>query len=60
VATGSHASPGEFGWGGLASTAFWVAPAEDLTVVFMTQVAPSDTYPLRPQLRQLLYSAIVD
>jgi len=60
VATGSHASPGEFGWGGLASTAFWVAPAEELTVVFMTQVAPSDTYPLRPQLKQLLYSAIVD
>jgi CubicO group peptidase (beta-lactamase class C family) len=60
VATGSHASLGEFGWGGLASTVFWVAPAEDLTVVFMTQLAPSDTYPLRPQLRQLLYSALVD
>ena len=60
VATGSHASPGEFGWGGLASTAFWVAPAEDLTVVFMTQLAPSDSHPLRPQLKQLLYSAIVD
>jgi CubicO group peptidase (beta-lactamase class C family) len=60
VATGTHASPGEFGWGGLASTAFWVAPAEDLCVVFMTQLAPSDTYPLRPQLKQLVYSAIVD
>jgi CubicO group peptidase (beta-lactamase class C family) len=60
VATGTHASLGEFGWGGFASTAFFVAPAEDLTVVFLTQVAPSDTHPLRPQLRQLLYSAIVD
>jgi CubicO group peptidase (beta-lactamase class C family) len=53
-------SVGEFNWGGLASTSFWVDPAEDLTVVFMTQLMPSSTYPLRPQLRQLVYQAIVD
>jgi len=60
VATGTLTSPGEFGWGGLASTAFWVAPAEELAVVLMTQLTPSDTYPLRSQLRQLVYAAILD
>jgi CubicO group peptidase (beta-lactamase class C family) len=52
------ASEGEFNWGGMASTAFWVDPSEDLTVVFMTQVMPSSTYPIRPQLRQLVSQAI--
>jgi CubicO group peptidase (beta-lactamase class C family) len=51
---------GESYWGGMASTAFWVDPAEDLAVVFMTQLMPSSTYPLRSQLRQLVYSALVD
>jgi len=54
------ASEGEFNWGGLASTAFWVDPTEDLTVVFMTQLMPSSTYTLRPQLRQLVYQSLVD
>jgi CubicO group peptidase (beta-lactamase class C family) len=53
-------SEGEFNWGGLASTTFWVDPAEELSVVFMTQLMPSSTYNLRPQLRQLVYQAIVD
>jgi CubicO group peptidase (beta-lactamase class C family) len=51
---------GESYWGGMASTAFWVDPADDLAVVFMTQLMPSSTYPLRSQLRQLVYSALVD
>jgi CubicO group peptidase (beta-lactamase class C family) len=51
---------GESYWGGMASTAFWVDPAEDLAVVFMTQLMPSSTYPLRSQLRQLVYSALID
>src|SRR4051812_11746469 len=51
---------GEFNWGGLASTAFWVDPVDEITVVFMTQLMPSSTYPLRPQLRQLVYQAVVD
>ena len=53
-------SVGEFGWGGAASTVFWVDPVEDVTVVFLTQLLPSSTYPIRPQLRQLLYSALTD
>src|SRR5207245_9546005 len=51
------ASEGEFNWGGLASTGFWVDPREDLSVVFMTQLMPSSTYTLRPQLRQLVYQS---
>ena len=40
-------SVGEFGWGGAASTAFWVDPVEDLTVLFFTQLLPSSTHPIR-------------
>ena len=53
-------SPGEFAWGGAASTAFWVDPAEAITALFFTQLLPSSTYPLRPQLRQLVYQALTD
>jgi CubicO group peptidase (beta-lactamase class C family) len=53
-------SPGEFYWGGLASTAFWVDPAEEVTAMLFTQLAPSGVHPLRPQLHQLVYSALVD
>jgi len=53
-------SAGEYAWGGAASTAFWVDPAEELTVLFFTQLLPSTTYPIRRQLKQLVYSAIVD
>lgn len=60
TATHTLGSAGEIAWGGAASTAFWVDPVEDLTAVFLTQLLPSSTYPLRSQLRQLVYSALVD
>jgi CubicO group peptidase (beta-lactamase class C family) len=60
AATAMAGSPGEFYWGGAASTAFWVDPAEDLFVVFMTQLFPSMAYPFRAQLRGLVYQAIDD
>jgi CubicO group peptidase (beta-lactamase class C family) len=53
-------SAGEYGWGGAASTEFWVDPAEELTVLFFTQLIPSSMYPIGRELRQLVYSAIVD
>ena len=53
-------SPGEFAWGGAASTAFWIDPVEDLTVIFMTQLMPSSSYPLRRELRVLTYAALLD
>jgi CubicO group peptidase (beta-lactamase class C family) len=53
-------SDGDYFWGGAASTFFWVDPAEELVAVFMTQLMPSSTYPVRRQLRTLIYSALDD
>ena len=52
-------SPGEYAWGGMASTTFWVDPAEDLIVLLLTQLMPSSTYPLRRELRVLTYQALL-
>ncbi|WP_235035222.1 serine hydrolase [Roseomonas sp. 18066] len=53
-------TPGEFAWGGAASTAFWIDPAEEMAVILLTQMTPSSTYPIRRELRVLSYSAVVD
>lgn len=53
-------SKGEFYWGGAYSTAFFVDPVEKITMVFMTQVYPSNVYPIRRQLKTLIYSALAD
>ena len=52
-------SKGEFAWGGAASTAFWVDPVEDITLVFLTQLLPSSVHPIRPELKALVYQALV-
>ena len=52
-------SPGEYAWGGAASTGFWIDPVEDMAVILMTQLTPSSTYPIRRELRVLTYQAIV-
>lgn len=49
---------GEHHWGGAASTFFWLDPQADLYCVFLTQLMPSSTYPIRRQLRTLVYQAI--
>ncbi len=53
-------SPGEYWWGGLASTVFWVDPVEDLCVVFLTQFVPSSQYPIRRELRTLVNAAVTE
>jgi CubicO group peptidase (beta-lactamase class C family) len=53
-------SAGELTWGGAASTAFWIDPSEELTVSFYTQMLPSSSYPIRSQLRQLVYQTLVN
>ena len=53
-------SVGDYAWGGAASTYFWNDPSEDLTVLFMTQLLPSSSYPIRRQLKALVYQALVD
>ena len=47
---------GDYGWGGAASTNYWVDPVDDLTVVFLTQLLPSSTHPIRSQLKQLVHA----
>jgi len=59
IAAGSIARADRY-WGGAASTYFWFDPEADLSVVFMTQLIPSNTYDLRRQLKQLVYAAIED
>ncbi|HJM88129.1 MAG TPA: serine hydrolase domain-containing protein [Dehalococcoidia bacterium] len=53
-------TPGEFYWGGAASTAFFVSPKEDLIMLFLTQLMPSSSYPIRRELRATVYASIVD
>jgi CubicO group peptidase (beta-lactamase class C family) len=59
AANRSMASEGTFAWGGAASTAFWVDPVAEVCVVFMTQLLPSSTHPLRKQLQVGVYQALV-
>ncbi len=56
----SLSSEGTFGWGGAASTVFWVDPLEEITVSFFTQLLPSGTYPIRRELQRLVYATLVD
>jgi len=51
---------GEYAWGGAASTAFWIDPAEDMAVILLTQLMPSSTYPIRRELRVLSYQSVID
>ena len=60
AASQSLGSVGQYAWGGAASTAFWIDPVEELAVVFMTQLLPSNTYPLRRHLQAGVYQALVD
>ena len=58
--TGLPVSGGSFGWGGAASTFFWVDPAEDIAVVFMTQLLPSNSTSIRAHLMKGVNAALLD
>lgn len=51
-------SAGDYFWGGAASTFFWIDPVEDLIGIFMTQLIPSSTYPVRREMRTMVYAAL--
>lgn len=53
-------SVGEYSWGGAATTSFWIDPKEQLITIFMTQLLPSSAYPIRRELRTMVYSAFTD
>ncbi|MFN3451965.1 MAG: serine hydrolase domain-containing protein [Sphingorhabdus sp.] len=58
AATLTPCSTGDFYWGGMYSTAFFVDPVEDIIMVFMTQLMPSSTYPVRREIKTMIYSAL--
>jgi CubicO group peptidase (beta-lactamase class C family) len=49
---------GDFYWGGLASTLFWVDPIEDLYAIFMTQLIPSSIFNFRGQIKNIVYGSL--
>lgn len=51
-------SAGEYYWGGMFSTAFFIDPVERIHMVFMTQLTPSMRYPIRRELKTMIYSAL--
>lgn len=48
---------GEFGWGGAASTHFWISPKDELAVVVLTQHMPF-TLQLEVAVKPLVYDAL--
>ena len=58
TATLTPCSTGDFYWGGMYSTAFFVDPVEDIIMIFMTQLMPSSTYPVRREIKTMIYSAL--
>lgn len=60
AATMVPGSKGDFFWGGMFSTAFFVDPQEDVIMVFMTQLMPSNTYPVRREIKTMIYAALAD
>lgn len=57
--TRTPGSVGDFSWGGIASTFFWIDPVHHLTVLFFTQLSPSSSYPSRSQLKALVHGALL-
>jgi CubicO group peptidase (beta-lactamase class C family) len=58
ISNATLGSKGIFGWGGAASTIFWVDPIEEITCIFMTQFMPSSFYPIRRELKAAVYQAL--
>ena len=59
VANQGAGSVGEFAWGGAASTVFTIDPAEELILIFMTQLMPSQTFDFRGQIKAIVHGAIM-
>jgi CubicO group peptidase (beta-lactamase class C family) len=59
-AEGEPGSVGKFGWGGAYHSTYWVDPAEELVVVYFTQVVPAAGLDDHGKVRALVYQAITD
>lgn len=55
---GGFGREGEFFWGGLANTIFWVDPAEEVVAILMTNILPQGVYPLSQDMHRLVYQAL--
>ena len=51
-------SAGEYYWGGIFSTYFFIDPVERVSAIFMTQLMPSSAYPVRRQVKSMVYAAL--
>ena len=58
--SGLNGSVGEYNWGGLAGTSFWIDPAEDLIGVYMIQMMPPRYENGGGQFKRLVYQSIAD
>ncbi len=56
---GTPGSVGEYGWGGAYGSTYWVDPKEDMVVVYMKQLIPTNNLDDQSKLRTLVYQAIV-
>jgi CubicO group peptidase (beta-lactamase class C family) len=50
---------GEYGWGGAASTGFWISPKDDMFVIALQQFMPFQTT-LNTKLKPIIYGALLD
>ena len=60
AALGLPASKGEYGWGGAYHSTYWVDPAEEMVVVYLTQLIPARNIDDHGKLRTLIHQAIID
>ena len=51
---------GDFSWGGMASTFFWIDRKSNLSVVFFTQLLPSSSFPSRSQLKAIIHGSLIE
>lgn len=58
AATATICSNGDFYWGGIFTTGFFVDPVEQMIMIFMTQLMPSSTYPIRRDIKSMIYAAL--
>ena len=58
--SGLPGSPGAYTWGGAYHSTYWVDPAEELVVSYMTQVIPAQGLDDHQRIRALVYQALLD
>jgi len=50
---------GEYGWGGLASTHFWISPRDELIVIALSQIIPSSSGKIEETIKPIIYDSIL-